>query len=80
MQSILAQNFEKERFEIILVDDNSSDKSIETIKDFLKMEISNLLNLKMVLERKKLLKKELKRLQMKLLLQLMPIALIIEVG
>ncbi len=33
--SLLDQNFEKERFEIILVDDNSSDNSVELIRDYL---------------------------------------------
>lgn len=60
VQSILAQNFEKERFEIILVDDNSSDKSIETIKDFLKNGNIKLVKLEDGIGKKKAIEKGIK--------------------
>lgn len=43
VQSILNQNFEKEKLEIILVDDNSTDKSIETVEDLI-----NEINIKLI--------------------------------
>lgn len=38
VQSILNQNFESDRFEIILVDDDSTDSSIKSVEDFLKSD------------------------------------------
>ncbi|MGB9663330.1 MAG: glycosyltransferase [Ignavibacteria bacterium] len=45
ISSLLDQNFEKDRFEIILVDDNSSDNSAELIKNFLTQPMIKLIRL-----------------------------------
>lgn len=45
ISSLLDQNFDKERFEIILVDDNSSDNSVELIKDYLNHPLIKLIRL-----------------------------------
>ncbi len=43
--SILNQKFDRDRFEIILVDDNSEDKSVEAIKDLIEKENIKLIKL-----------------------------------
>lgn len=45
VSSLLNQNFNKDRFEIILVDDNSTDNYIEYIEDYLKNPIVKLIKL-----------------------------------
>lgn len=45
VNSLLSQNFERERFEIILVDDNSTDGSVNSVSDLINSKNVRLIKL-----------------------------------